>query len=543
DRDGAGTRAAAAGRADRRRRRLPGQRDLSQPGGADAQPGGGAVREGPPHRRAFPRPGGDDRLRAAAHRPAARPAPARGDPARRHRPVDHRAGAHPGRRAHRHRRDRRPGRGAGRRRPGAVRVDDGLHLHRRLHPRHGDAQARAGPAVRDVRAVAEVGRHLDLPGGHRLRGDHGAALGVRLQHRHRRHAAADGARDHRRHRQAPAGQGAGEARLRPAAPAGRRRRDADARLRRERRRSADPCRHPAEPDRPRPHRGGDGGTDRLPGLDAHGHADLRADVRRAGRRAAAAQQAGDPPDRGRQRVRAEGAGRAGEVLPGREEHADRLLHHRRLLDLPGHHRPHRRHRLRPVRDHQRPDGRGRHRRARRLAAVPAADGLEVPRVHAQLERRGEDRLGHDPAVRHRHHLRLAAGQHRSGRDHRRGVGGLPGPDQHVRDHDLRGDPGDHHQRDDQQHRVGRRRGADHHPGGDGGGGQPVRAGARGHVRRVLRFHAAGVDAAERDRLRLGRRADHQDDPVGGHLRRPGRPADRGAAAGDGRPGPGLRRRL
>ena len=42
----------------------------------------------------------------------------------------------------------------------------------------------------------------------------------------------------------------------PAAPAGGRRDHADARLRRQRRRPADPGGQPAQPDRPRPHRGG-----------------------------------------------------------------------------------------------------------------------------------------------------------------------------------------------------------------------------------------------------------------------------------------------
>ncbi|UMG91045.1 DASS family sodium-coupled anion symporter [Nocardioides sp. TF02-7] len=62
------------------------------------------------------------------------------------------------------------------------------------------------------------------------------------------------------------------------------------------------------------------------------------------------------------------------------------------------------------------------------------------------------------------------------------------------------------------------------------GGGPVRARARRDVRRVVRVHAAGVDAAERRRLRLGRRADHQDDPLGDLLRRARRDPDRPAAA-------------
>ncbi|CAA9216388.1 MAG: Sodium-dependent transporter, partial [uncultured Blastococcus sp.] len=533
DRDGAGTGTASA--ADRRRCGLPGECDLPKSRGAAAQPGRGTLREGPAHRRAVPGAAGHDRLRPAADRPAARSAPAGRDPARRHRPLDHRARADPRGRPHRHRRDRRPGCRAGRRRAGALRVDDGLHLHRRVHPRVGDAQARPGPPVRDVRAVVEVGGHLDLPRDHRVRRHHRAALGLRVQHRDRGDAAADRTRHHLGDRQAPAGQGAGEAGLRSPPPAGRRGDHADARLRRQRRRTADAGRHAAEPDRPRSDRGGDGGADRLPRLDDHGAAHLCADVRRAGRRPVAAQQAGDPPDRGRQRVRPEGAGRPGEVLPGREEHADRLRDHRRVLDLPRCHRPGRRHGFRSVHDDQRPDGRGHHRRPRGVAAVPAPHRLGAAGVHPALERRGEDRLGHHPAVRHRDHLRLAAGQHGARRDHRPGVRGPAGSDEHVRHHDLRGDPGDHHQRDDVEHRVGRRRRPDHHPGGSGRRDQPVRAGPGRDLRRVVRVHAPGVDAAERDRLRVGRRADHEDDPVGSILRRAGRPADRAAAAGDGRP--------
>ena len=61
-----------------------------------------------------------------------------------------------------------------------------------------------------------------------------------------------------------------------------------------------------------------------------------------------------------------------------------------------------------VRDGLRPAGRGHRGRARRLAALPAADLVAGSGVHADLEGRGPDRLGHDPAVRHRHHLRRAA---------------------------------------------------------------------------------------------------------------------------------------
>ncbi len=103
------------------------------------------------------------------------------------------------------------------------------------------------------------------------------------------------------------------------------------------------------------------------------------------------------------------------------------------------------------------------------------------------------------------------------------------------DHDLRGDPGDHRVGDDEQHGVGGGGGADRHPGGDRRGHQPVRAGPGGDVRGVVRVHAAGVDAAERDRLRLGRRADHDDDPIRDHVRHRGRDPDHHPAADHGRP--------
>ena len=71
-------------------------------------------------------------------------------------------------------------------------------------------------------------------------------------------------------------------RRRPDQAAGRHRADADARLRRQRRRPADPGRQPAEPDRPRPDRGGDRRADLVPRVDAVGAADLRRHVRGAG---------------------------------------------------------------------------------------------------------------------------------------------------------------------------------------------------------------------------------------------------------------------
>ena len=177
-----------------------------------------------------------------------------------------------------------------------------------------------------------------------------------------------------------------------------------------------------------------------------------------------------------------------------------------------------------------PSRRGRGRRPRRLAALPAADRLEGARVHAALERRREDRLGHDRAVRHRHHLRLPAGVHRARRDDRQRRLRQARPDQHLRDHRVRGGAGDPRLRDDEQHGVGRGRGPDHHPDRDGRRHQPVRARPGCDLRRFVRVHAAGVDAAERDRLRLRHGADHDHDPIRVLLRRPRRDPDRHPAA-------------
>ena len=103
------------------------------------------------------------------------------------------------------------------------------------------------------------------------------------------------------------------------------------------------------------------------------------------------------------------------------------------------------------------------------------------------------------------------------------------------DHDLRGRARDPDLGDDQQHgeRVGG--GADRDPGRGGRGCQPVHPRAGGHLRRVVRVHAAGLDAAERDRLRLRRRADHPDGAQRLLLRR-----DRGDPDRDRDPGPGQR---
>ena len=146
----------------------------------------------------------------------------------------------------------------------------------------------------------------------------------------------------------------------------------------------------------------------------------------------------------------------------------------------------------------------------------------------------QDRLGHDRALRHRHHLRR--------RCWRRPASPRPSATARSTRLGLGSEfaitvfavaPGDHRVRDHEQHRLGRGRGADHHPDRDGRRRQSVRAGAGGDVRRVVRLHAAGLDAAERDRLRLRHRADHDDDPVRLLLRHPRRDPDHPAAAGDG----------
>ena len=104
----------------------------------------------------------------------------------------------------------------------------------------------------------------------------------------------------------------------------------------------------------------------------------------------------------------------------------------------------------------------------------------------------------------------------------------------VRHHRVRGRAGDPDLRDDEQHRLGLGRGADHHPDRDRGRCRSVHTGAGGHVRGVVRLHAARLDAAERRGLRLRRRTHHQDDPVRDLLRRDRGDPDRPAAAVDGR---------
>ena len=121
--------------------------------------------------------------------------------------------------------------------------------------------------------------------------------------------------------------------LRPAAAAGRRGADADARLRRQRRRPADPGRQPAQPDRPRPDRGGDRREDLVRRVDGHGAADLPGDVRGAGRGPAAAEQARDQAaSRASQEYVAEERARDGRAVAGREEHADRVRGHGDAVD-------------------------------------------------------------------------------------------------------------------------------------------------------------------------------------------------------------------
>ena len=70
--------------------------------------------------------------------------------------------------------------------------------------------------------------------------------------------------------------------------------------------------------------------------------------------------------------------------------------------------------------------------------------------------------------------------------------------QQCRDHDLRGDPGDHRVGDDEQHGVGGGGRADRHPGGDGRRDQPVRACA---WRRRSRRRSASCCRCRRRRTR------------------------------------------
>jgi hypothetical protein len=165
---------------------------------------------------------------------------------------------------------------------------------------------------------------------------------------------------------------------------------------------------------------------------------------------------------------------------------------------------------------------------------PAADRLVAAAGHSGLERRGRYRLGHDRALRHGHHLRLAAGGHRPRQDTRYRRLGRARTGQHRGDHSLRRGPRHRDLRDDEQHRFGRSRRADHHPDRAGSRRQPVRARARCHLRSLVRLHAPGVDAAERDRLRLWRRADHHDDSVRHLVRRVRRDPHHDRAAADGR---------
>ena len=95
------------------------------------------------------------------------------------------------------------------------------------------------------------------------------------------------------------------------------------------------------------------------------------------------------------------------------------------------------------------------------------DRLAEPRVHAAVERCRRNRLGHNRALRLRHHLRFADLVDRAGRDHRHVGQRRAGPLERRAHHDLRGDPGHHRVGDDQQHGVGGGGGADRDPGGDG----------------------------------------------------------------------------
>ena len=153
---------------------------------------------------------------------------------------------------------------------------------------------------------------------------------------------------------------------------------------------------------------------------------------------AAAQQAGDQADRGRRGVRAAERAKLGPLSRAERNTLIAFVVTVALWILPGIVALVAGTDSAAYDDGLRPARRGHRRRPRRLAAVPAADRLGEARVHPHLERRGPDRLGHDPALRHRHHLRLAAGRHRPGRDDRHRQRRRARPGQRRRDHDLRG---------------------------------------------------------------------------------------------------------
>ncbi|MCK7502799.1 MAG: SLC13 family permease [Desulfobacterales bacterium] len=178
---------------------------------------------------------------------------------------------------------------------------------------------------------------------------------------------------------------------------------------------------------------------------------------------------------------------------------------------------------------QQDDAGGRRRPHRRRIALPAARQLEGAGVHHLLETGDQDRLGHPAALRRRHHPRLAhvpdeAGRgdrHQPAEDERRdlGVG-------HYLRRDIHRHPGE---RDLLEHGLGQHGRPGHDRARPGGGRQSGPSGHRRHPRRQLGLHAAGLHAAERDRLRLGHGADHEDDRGGRLLRYPRRSGHLGRA--------------
>ena len=272
----------------------------------------------------------------------------------RHRAVDHRGGADPDRRpASGIGADRAARRRAGRRRARAVRLVD------RLHRSSARSSSPRRCCSHGARAALRVPRALRSPASARARRARSsrsasitcAAVGVRVQHRDGGHAAAD--RDRRSSARSPTSttdktdertRG-----LRPAAAAGGRRADADARLRRQRRRPA--WRPVGSP----PNLIGRGLIEEATGerigfldwmLMALPICALMFVALVAG--PASAEPARDQADRGRQGVHPGGARKLGDVAGG-AEHADRVRHRRRPVDRPRLHRHVRRQRLENVR--------------------------------------------------------------------------------------------------------------------------------------------------------------------------------------------------
>ncbi|HUG48239.1 MAG TPA: SLC13 family permease [Candidatus Limnocylindria bacterium] len=157
-----------------------------------------------------------------------------------------------------------------------------------------------------------------------------------------------------------------------------------------------------------------------------------------------------------------------------------------------------------------------------VPAVRAARASRPPCLHAQLAPGGDDRLGHDHALRGGYCARFAALLDGPGAAHRPGPGGLRGQ-YHPVSPDLAGRAGgDLHLRDDQQYGQRGHRRAHRHQPGQCGRHRSGRAGPGRRLRRLVRVHAARLDAAQRHRLRLGHGTHHAHDPVRAGVRPAGR---------------------